>query len=280
MKKVSMWTATKKTLLLLQARRRYFSIYFAGCLLTNILYYAMEMMEGLGVTYDEVTGFAVSYPILLMGCSFLLVAHVVGISLTHFSVLSMRNHTSFSPKKPIKAFLQYIALEVLLFGSAAIMIVLITAIVSVIAVLGSASEAQITLVALSSSVICAIGVFFVIVRLSLMFPAIAAGDEWGIKKSWRMTKGHTFRLVFWFSLVFLPVFAITSIWGASLGLVNPDTGFHPTVSFLIISTVLNASSSLFIQASSGVIYEGLKTRYEAMIGGNDFVLNGVSTLAP
>lgn len=114
--------------------------------------------------------------------------------------------------------------------------------------------------AVCTGTLASLALFYFVFRWGLSIPAIAVGDESSFKLSWRMTRGHSFRMI----LFVIPsgvVNAMTQLVAAP----DPQTGvinlFTPAV---LAMTVLSCVAFWITFLTFTVWYEMLKNRYDAM----------------
>jgi hypothetical protein len=263
MQKVSMWAAVKKTWLLLNARSGYYAKFAMGLLAVNGLYVFLQLMS-------DVPEGEFRMDVAFVGLVYFIASYLVSISLQHFTVLSCRNQTSFFPQQPVMIFYRYL-LATIAIGALA----LIAAVVFGLPLMGVVFSGILdnpdygvlgSVLAVFAILIVGIGGMVPIVRFAVIYPAITVNDNWNYSKAWRMTKGHTGRMVAMAWVFSILSVVVDLIWGVMVGLNNPDVLLEPSVAYLIVSSIYRAALGVCLNAFLGVVYEDFKNRDEAMSG--------------
>lgn len=262
MKTVSFRTVAKKTWLLVAARRKTFLLYAVGMLalylLGDWLTYSNSSPEGEPkfTTLD-----------VLLGLLTFFASSALFISIQHFSILSVRNETSYFRPRPVRVFFQYILTS--MAWAAICFIGMIIAALPFAAVYFSdvANNPETAIVGIALLVITALLMFLggmiPAVRLGAVFPAIAAGDKYNFTRAWAMTKGHTLKILGTNVLFSLPLFTI----GAVVPLVIPDFAVgkgHYSVWGSLINSTAMALMMVYWYAFLCLLYEDLAIRLDSM----------------
>ncbi len=104
-----------------------------------------------------------------------------------------------------------------------------------------------------------IGFVIPLLRLGAGVAAAAMGEQMSLKQSWKMTKGYTFKLLFFTAPYFLIQIAFLFITHNEIGFVQQDS----TAAFIISISTDIISWSIF--ASFSVWYVRLTKRYQSML---------------
>jgi len=106
------------------------------------------------------------------------------------------------------------------------------------------------------------GFYYFAVRLGFSIPPIAVDEESSLKLSWKMTRGHSFRI-----LLFAFPFIVFNLFGQAVyGTGAPDSPFNPYSATAMIYSFVGMALTWFTFAIAIVWYVRLKERYESMNG--------------
>ena len=191
----------------------------------------------------------------------------------HFSVASCRTRTSFFPKRPINACFQFLWVTFVFFLVAIIVTLPLSGVFAEGILAGPDKSISAVLLAIVAGLLGLFGVLVPLMRFGATFTAISIGDDWGFSKAWRMTKGHTGRLMLWAVLLFSPWIVVDFVWGGALGLIDWEAAFEPTIPFLAAGVLVNTVSHIFLTPFYAIAYEDFRKRYEAMHPDETFVLS-------
>lgn len=269
MQKVSTWSTAKKATLLIKARAKFFALYGAALIVLSVVGYLLTPAPSADIESGH----------LLVGLFNLVFGTAVMLSLHHFVIASCRNKTSLFPASRIKGYFRY------LFASISVSaLACITGAIGALPMLGwtffvidRGVEPGLGLMALYFALallmfICAL---FPLVRFGFIVLAAAIGDSYTYSGSWRMTKGHTGRLLLWTCFLMLP-----SLVGGWIGGYGATSG-QEVVAYSPMVTIIQGGVGLVFGlwggAFTGVLYEDFRSRHEAM-GGNDFKMEAVTPL--
>lgn len=231
MERIGFWKTAGKTWLLLRARAGIFLLYWLGLLCCSLL-------RQFGIPSG---GEATAFVLILRLASFCAVS-ALGLSLSHFTVSSCRNATSFLPARPLRAYARYS-----LASLAVVLIGVVGAILAGLPLVGVlASDAldepqffvlKIFLV-LVTGALAGLGGLIPLLRLSFATIAIAVNEDSGFKRAWRTTRGYTLKLLAAFFLFLSPPFVVGIAWGM------PGSGSTDPLAFRFVA-VLAAMSTVF-----------------------------------
>lgn len=275
MQKVSMWNAAEKALSLFKARFKYFLVYGVLILAANIV---RAFMEGRleGGENELALGVSIVSAILLSALT---------MSQQHFSIASCRRQTSFFPAKPLRSFVKYIlaSLVLALIAVLAVAVVVIPVMGAIQLGLSSGNAALQGGVSRFGSLILLLlvagSILVPLVRFGAVLPAISIGDSGSFARSWRLTKGHSLRLVAsLFCFVFLPFIALFVMLGLAMAEGGAKEAGAVAINLLLLLLVV--FSAWLMPVFYGIVYDDLKNRYEAMTSEGEFELSERSAASP
>lgn len=251
MEKVKFLDVARKTWLMLSARATiyggYATTFFCLLFLPHLLFAPYDPEVDAFPTFAVVSGLI--NLVLLMATS---------LSMQHFTIASCRNATSFFPERKVATVARYtMTTIVLVFITMAAMTI---SGMPLFAVLASGMMDNGGILGLALIVACGILAGFGIVpgiRLSMILPAIAIGDEYGYKRTWRMTKGYTLKLLCLTVAMLIPSVVLGLIWGIIWG--SPD---NDPVLFNGVNSAFSVVTSIIFGSYYGILYQDLVTSYD------------------
>lgn len=241
MERIGFWKVAGKTWLLLRARAGIFLLYWLGLLAIKLI------CSFFFPSFNEVSASA-----LVLALALLCAYAATGLSLSHFTVLSCRNKTSFFPARPVLACVKYAlaTLGVLLTGApAAVLSLLIIFWVLASGILNSGQYALLGLfLFLTAAILGQVGLLVPVLRFGFVTIAISVNEDSGFKRAWRMTRGYTLKLLAAFLLCLLPQAIIEVIivlfgWSST----------HSPLSQLV-ETLTATTSVFFLAVFQSVLY--------------------------
>ncbi|NDV20452.1 hypothetical protein GO013_13635 [Pseudodesulfovibrio sp. JC047] len=188
---------------------------------------------------------------------------VVVLSFLHFVIQSTRNRTSFYPARKVATSFKYLAANIAVMAIAVLcgLFASLPAIgVYFSGVLENPDTQTLGIILMIPSVVLALfGILIPFLRFSFVCPAIAVGDSFNFHTVWAMTKGHSFRIVFFFLFLVFVVMAFSIGLSMVLG--------EMTRTYVGIISVFTVFWSVWVYAFESLLYEDLRLRYEAMKSG-------------
>ena len=244
MERIGFWKVAGKTWLLVRARARIFLLYWLGMLFFPLLRLFLLRPDA------QVSAF-----VLIFQLASLCAISVVGLSLSHFTVSSCRNETSFLPDRPVRAFVRYslVSLAVLLVGLVCLLLAGLP-LVGVLAIDALDAEEYLvlkSLLVLAGGVLAGLGGLIPLLRLGFATVAIAVNEDGGLKRAWRTTRGYTLKLLAAFFLFLSPPFFMGIAWGL-LG-----SGSTDSLAFRFADTLGTMSTMFFLSIYLCVLYQDL-----------------------
>lgn len=250
---VSFWNVVGKTRLLLAVRSRYFGLYVLASL---VLYSAPYLITGVD-PFAEESPEKLWLPFLVN----MTLLPALSLSLQHFSIESCRNNTSFFPPKPLLSFLRYMLLSIaLVFFSG---ICLIVASIPMFGIWGwggvdnPETAIYVTVLMYFFGLIAAVVATIPFMRFGPVLPATTVGDECSFSRAWRMTKGHTLKLLVAASLLYIPSLVVGFVGGLFMA-----DGIGWT--FALILYLIDSIAMVVGLAFFSILYEELRLRYDAL----------------
>ncbi|BCS88519.1 hypothetical protein [Pseudodesulfovibrio sediminis] len=253
MEKASFVQAISKTNLLLTSRKGLFGLY-------AFLFFFLGLWIDSNLLGRE-TGDVSSRAVVFVLISYFL--YFIGdISLSNFTVASLRSQTSFFPDSPlwgvVRYFLYTLAISLIVGAAFAVGLLLpgiwlaLTMDLSSGVVLESVG-APFFLLMIPGALLAV----FLVGRWVMALFSAAVGDTYGLTDSWHMTNGYSVKLTLILALgVGLPI-GVEIACGAMF---NFDLG-NPPLLFTLVSNGISAALCLWMNTYLAVLYEDLRERY-------------------
>lgn len=258
MEKVKFADAIRKAWMLLTARKKYYITY--GIIMFAVYtlsYFASAQVVAAGIDGAE----AGMSKMMWIGVITGIIAYILAISMIHFTVISLRNKTSFYPAKPIVSTLKYLLtlFGLIIGGVVAILVAFIPMLL--LPYLGmNLEEGSGQIVLMVWTAIVALVVAANLIRLCFRLTAFTVNDILTLKETWRMTKGYTIKILILFIVVLLPsgLVALLSPQQAP----DPTTQLmaQPSLALFILTTIVSVLSAIMLNVSFGVLYEEFRLR--------------------
>lgn len=257
MEKVSTWAAAGKATLLVKARIQYYAAYAVLFIAFYVGTYVLTPIDPQAIEGRH----------LLLGVFNLVVGTGLTLSLHHFSIGSCRNMTSFFPADRVSGYFGYL-LATCALGAIVVVASIIGALPLIVwsaSVVGEGEiwSGRIVQYGMLVALMAAVGLVPV-VRLGFILSAAAIGDKCTYSGTWRMTKGHTIRLILWLGVLFSPSF-FAGWLATSTQIASPDAIPEVSTPLLFLQYGIGLVTSIWGAAFGAVLYEDFRKRDAAMI---------------
>lgn len=183
------------------------------------------------------------------------------LSLQNYAITSSRETPSFIPAMPFYSLFRYllacIAINIIVTLSGFVCILPMT--IMEVTGFGQGNGILMFGFTMLTALFAILGTTIPFVRLCLIVPAAAVGDEYTFAETWKTTKGYTLKLLGVGFILALPQMLL-ALYGS---LVYPSVETNPSVLYIAVDTVISTVMLLISFSFLALLYEDLQLAYAA-----------------